>query len=47
MKKLSKLADVGAKCIARVAALSASAACGMYYYQPKTPANVARRLKKR
>jgi cyclic lactone autoinducer peptide len=49
MKKatiLSRLALAGVKCLERVAAASASSACVLYFYQPKTPANLTQRLKK-
>jgi cyclic lactone autoinducer peptide len=48
MKKAisSRIADISAKCIARAASASASAACGIYFYQPKTPKNLNQRLKK-
>lgn len=46
MKNRKLLANVSAKLIARVATVSASAACGMYFYQPKTPANISKRLEK-
>ncbi|MDR2421695.1 MAG: cyclic lactone autoinducer peptide [Oscillospiraceae bacterium] len=46
MKKRSRLADISARCIKGVASLGVNTACVSFFYQPKTPANLSKRLKK-